>query len=204
MKDNEKGALIIEATFVFPIMLFILLFLIYMGNMFYMRSQVDTIATQAAIEAAARCADPMLAEVEKTGTVPKVVNDVKPYHSLFQDKSGLEAVQQETKKKLDRLGTGFFAGMGIKQCNVELKYENHIFYSTVTSDIDYKIQFPIRFLGDDEPAILQMHSSSVVPVTDTAEFIQNIDMAVDYMDSTGLSEKLNNMKDKVSKFFKGN
>ena len=94
--------------------------------------------------------------------------------------------------------------MGVKQCNVELKYENHIFYSIVTSDIDYKIQFPIRFLGDDEPVILQMHSSSVVPVTDTAEFIQNIDMAVDYMDSTGLSEKLNNMKDKVSKFFKGN
>lgn len=45
MRKEEKGALILEATIVFPVMFFILLFLIYTGNMFYIRSQVDSIAS---------------------------------------------------------------------------------------------------------------------------------------------------------------
>ncbi len=181
MRKEEKGALILEATIVFPVMFFILLFLIYTGNMFYIRSQVDSIASRGAIQAAAYVADPMLEEVKESGSVPRSINNVQPYHSL--------------------LGTGFFAGMGIQNHSVSLRFENHIFYSTVTADVDFQVKFPIRFFGSDQPVALKMHSRSVAPVTDTPEFIQNVDMAIDYADSTGLSEKLNQLTGKVREFF---
>ena len=111
MRKEEKGALVVEATIVFPIMFFVLLFLIYMGNMFYMRSQVDAIASLGAIEAAARFADPMLSEVEKTGSVPRTIQDVKPYHSLFGDTSEVNSIEDDMRTKLNRHGTGLFAGM---------------------------------------------------------------------------------------------
>ena len=40
---SENGTVIIEATFVFPIMFIILFFLIYMGNAFYMKAQVESV-----------------------------------------------------------------------------------------------------------------------------------------------------------------
>ena len=89
----------------------------------------------------------------------------------------------------------------LKNHSVSLRFENHIFYSTVTADVDFQVKFPIRFLGSDQPVVLKMHSRSVAPVTDTPEFIQNVDMAIDYADSTGLSEKLNQLTGKVREFF---
>lgn len=202
MRKEENGAVVIvEAAVVFPIMFFVLIFLIYMGNIFYMRSQVDSIASLGAIEAAARCGDPMLVEVEKTGSVPRTIQNVQPYHSLFGDTSQVSVIETEMEQKLNRLGTGFFAGMGIRNHSCKLKYENHVLYATVTADITYQIKFPIRFIGAKQPTVLKLHSHCVVPVTDTTEFIQNVDMAVDYADSTGLTEKLQKLGTKVKEFF---
>ena len=58
--NSENGTVIIEATFVFPIMFIILFFLIYMGNAFYMKAQVESVVEQKAIQGAAYCADPIL------------------------------------------------------------------------------------------------------------------------------------------------
>ena len=182
-----------------PVMFFILLFLIYTGNMFYIRSQVDSIASRGAIQAAAYVADPMLEEVKESGSVPRSINNVQPYHSLLGNDVG--KIQNKMNEELNGLGTGFFAGMGIQNHSVSLRFENHIFYSTVTADVDFQVKFPIRFFGSDQPVALKMHSRSVAPVTDTPEFIQNVDMAIDYADSTGLSEKLNQLTGKVREFF---
>ena len=59
----------------FPIMFFVLLFLIYMGNMFYMRSQVDAIVAKAAVKAAAYQADPQLKTIMEQGSVPGQMYD---------------------------------------------------------------------------------------------------------------------------------
>ncbi len=202
MRKEEKGAVaIVEASFVFPIMFFVLLFLIYMGNMFYMRSQVDAITSSYTIEAAARCADPMLEQIEEKGSVPRVIDQVKPYHSLLGNNSQVRVVENEMNKELRGLGTGFFSGMNLRNVQTSMKYKNHVFYATITTDVNYQIQFPIRFLGNDQPVVLNIHSACVAPVTDTPEFIQNVDMAKDFADSSGLTEKLNKMVSAVKKFF---
>lgn len=194
MRKEEKGSLVIEAVYVFPVMIFVLLFLIYMGNMFYMRSQVDAIVTEAAVRGAACCADPFLATIEESGSVPTTIENIQPYHSILGNSSGIKAIRSDMVDKLNKLGTGFFAGMGLKNINVkQFKKDSNLISSNFIVEVSYRIKFPIRFLGSDQPTILLMDSKCVVPVTDTPEFILNVDMAMDYFDSTGLSEKLANL-----------
>lgn len=206
---EERGAMsIVEATFVFPIMFFVLFFLIYMGNMFYMRSQVDSIVTSTAVKAAAYCADPLLYHVKDSGgAIPTEIDNIEPYHNLLKNgalsNGELESMKTELRTKLQKLGVGFFAGMGLKQVTINrFQKENSLLSNTFTVDVTYRIQFPIRFLGDGNPTILKIQSKSVVPVTDTPEFILNVDMAMDYYESSGLKEKLAEMRSKVSAFFK--
>ncbi|MCD7922005.1 MAG: pilus assembly protein [Clostridiales bacterium] len=204
MRREEKGALIVEATLVFPVMFFVLLLLLYMGNMFYMRSQVDAIVSMAATQAAAKCADPFLETVEENGSVPGTISDIQPYHSILGGSSAASDVRDDMVDRLNHLGTGFFAGMGLRNITVnEFAYENHLIYATFTVDVSYKIKFPIRLLGQKDATVLELHARSVVPVTDTGGFIQNVDMAVDYAQSTGLTEKLSKLKETVSGFLGG-
>ncbi len=201
-KEN-KGSLIIEATYVFPIMFFVLLFLIYMGNMFYMRSQVDSIVTRAAVKAAAYQADPQLKTIMEQGSVPGQMNDIQPYHSLFGTSASANAVRNEMVEQLNTLGTGFFAGMGLRDIVIdEFQYNGSLVASTFSVKVTYRIRFPIRFLGDNSPVILQIRSQATVPVTDTPEFIQNVDMAMDFADSTGVTDKVKDFASKVGEFFK--
>lgn len=110
MRKEEKGALILEATIVFPVMFFILLFLIYTGNMFYIRSQVDSIASRGAIQAAAYVADPMLEEVKESGSVPRSINNVQPYHSLLGNDVG--KIQNKMNEGVKWTGNRFFCRNG--------------------------------------------------------------------------------------------
>lgn len=200
MKTEERGALIVEATIVFPVMFFIILFLIYFGNVFYLRSQVDAIVAESAIKAASYCVDPLMAKVEG-GTVPTTMEDVQPYHSIFGS-AQTDSVREEMVNKLNRIGTGYFAGMNLRNIVVDqFKYNRGLVTSTFSVDVSYRIQFPIRFMGSDRPTVLKIHSQTTVPVTDTPEFIQNVDMAMDFFDSSGMSEKLSKMVLQVKKFF---
>ena len=145
MKTEERGALIVEATIVFPIMFFIILFLIYFGNVFYLRSQVDAIVAESAIKAASYCVDPLMAKVEG-GTVPTTMEDVQPYHSIFGS-AQTDSVREEMVNKLNRIGTGYFAGMNLKNIVVDqFKYNRGLVTSTFSVDVSYRIQFPIRFI----------------------------------------------------------
>lgn len=201
MKKNEKGALIMESTLVFPVMFFVLFFLIYMGNMMYLRSRVDSIVSSAAVEAAAYCADPYLPQV-KGGTVPSTINDVKPYHNLLGNSSLADPVRNKMVSKINSLGTGFFSGMGLTSVTVNtFQYNKGLITSTFTVDVSYRIKFPIKFIGDEKSTILLFHSTQTVPVTDTGEFILDVDMAVDFMQQTGLDQKLNKMMENIKQFF---
>ncbi len=201
-KEN-KGSLIIEAAYVFPIMFFVLLFLIYMGNMFYMRSQVDAIVAKAALKAAAYQADPQLKTIMEQGSVPGQMNDIQPYHSVMGKSESVGKVREELDTQLRTLGTGFFAGMGLRDIVIdEFQYNGSLVASTFSVKVTYRIRFPIRFLGNNSPVILQIRSQTTVPVTDTPEFIQNVDMALDFADSTGVTDKVKDFTSKVGEFFK--
>ncbi len=65
MREDEKGSVIVEATYVFPIVFFVIFFLLFMGDAYYLQSQVDSLTNQAAVLAAADCADPIAAQMQE-------------------------------------------------------------------------------------------------------------------------------------------
>ena len=63
LKDEKGAVTIVEATFVFPIAFFVLFFLMFYGNAYYLKASVDSVVCQAAIDGAMQIQDPFLAYV---------------------------------------------------------------------------------------------------------------------------------------------
>lgn len=194
---SERGAIIVEATIVFPVMFLVILFLLYAGNAYYQVCRVEAIVNELAIEGAAYFADPLVTSVEN-GTIPSLnEHHVYPYRSF--DPNGVGSIEDDLEKKaqdaIKNLGTGLFSNMKPSDSTVTADLNNAFIYSTVTVSAVYKIQVPVKLLGDDDYLAFHVSSQSNMPVADVPEFIRNVDMIEDYMQKTGVSEKLENATD---------
>ncbi len=204
---NDKGAIMtVEASFVFPILFFVLFFLIYFGNAYYVKSNVDYVVSRYAIQGAAECADPNLKAVIEGKSVP---NNVKarnyPYRYLTSGYGSGVASRMSSKIKTDIKNTGFFKNMQPTNVKCNVKYNNKFIYQSLKVDVVYEIKFPIRFIFFNEATVLKMCSSAETPVCDSAELVLNTNMVIDFIEHTGLDEKFNEivgkLKGAVSKFF---
>ncbi|MFQ9516015.1 MAG: TadE/TadG family type IV pilus assembly protein [Eubacterium sp.] len=200
---KDSGVMIVEATLVFPVVFFVLIFLIYFGNVYYLKARIDNYVAKAAIEGAARCVDPLLTKIETENKVPTTNNDIKPYYSFGSMESVKTATYKEVTEKLDN--AGFFKGMAPDVKKVEVNYNNYLLYATYSVEASYVIEFPSKFLGREDIIKLDLSSRSEAPVDDTAEFIRNTNMVIDYMESSktvqnGIS-KIKSAIEKVKGFF---
>ena len=64
-KNGQAGALVVEAVFIFPIVLFILMLIIYLGDIYFQMARVDELVNRYAIEGAQYVADPLLKKVKE-------------------------------------------------------------------------------------------------------------------------------------------
>lgn len=197
--SKESGVVIVEATFVFPIMLFAILLMIYMGNVYFQQAKLNAIVDIAAVKGAAYCADPMLDDIENAGSVPTKYNDIQPYRYLF----GMSDVESKIEKYVSEQfkGDGFFGSMAPKTVSCEAKFNNSIVMYSFTVEAFYEVKVPFRFMGTEPPTIVSLSSKATAPVSDNAEFINNLDMALDYYESSGLSQKVSAAASKISEFF---
>lgn len=203
---NEHGAVqIVEASFVFPVMFIILFFLIYMGNAFYTKAQIDAVVTQHAILGANYCADPILETIVNEGGIPSIDDlDVEPYRYIF---GGMDDVEKEIAGKVESAIEGntvsFFKNM---KPNIQTprnkiaKFNNYVIYSTFAVEVMYEIEFPIRFLGRKTPTILTLTSRAEAPVSDTCEFIRNTDMVLDLFGETKIGQTISDVFGKINDF----
>lgn len=206
--NSESGAVqIVEATFVFPIMFIILFFLIYMGNAHYVKAQVESVVEQYAIQGANYCADPILETIKETGSVPSLSSlNVKPYRYIFGGMDNVETkISRAVLTEIRGNSTSFFKNMKpvITSGSDIAKYNNYVVYSTFSVDVKYTIQFPIKFLGESTPPILSLESRAEVPVNDTAEFIRNTDMVIDYFHGTKVGQAISDAFGKINDFISG-
>ena len=201
--NNERGAAtIVEAAFIFPIMFIVLIFLIYMGNAFYIKTQIDGIVVDKAIKGASYCADPMLQTIEETGTVPALSDlDVQPYRYLFGGMNDIEdLIAREAENEIKGTYTSFFKNMKPVVNGCEAKFNNKIIYSSFSVDAKCTIGFPIRMLASDQIFSIDLNVRSEVAVNDTTEFIRNVDMAIDYFGDTPLANKISSVFEKIRDF----
>ena len=84
---------------------------------------------------------------------------------------------------------------------VNTKYNNGFIYSTFSVDVEYKIQIPVRLLGASDFIYMNISSHADMPVSDTTEFIRNVNMIEDYMQKYGVTEKIEEMINKAKEWF---
>lgn len=193
---RDKGAvMVVEATIVFPIMFFVIFLIILYGNVMYQKSKIDNYVSAYAQWGAHQCADPLYLQTLKTGSVVSDTNDVdvKPYR--YFGSMGDIITQVESKVLSKSKGTGFFKGMQPKGMVVDAKFSNFVVYSTFDVQAKYNIDLPITFLGQ-RIKLSTMSSYDSVPVSDSAEFINNINMAKNYVESNKkIQEAIQEVKD---------
>lgn len=194
--------LVVEASFVFPIMFIVLLFLLYFGNIFYQKSVIDNMVNKYAIKAASHCSDSNI--LVENGNVVTGLKAINPYRNFSSHGDYIEELQDKLKNKI--VGTGFFIGMRptISECKIE--YHNEIIYSTISAEVNYSIKLPVRYLGQETPNLYTFSSRANVPVVNTSEFVRNSNMAMDYLERSDkvqdAKDKIEEAIDKVKKFFK--
>ena len=200
---KESGAVqIVEAAFVFPVMFIILFFLIYMGNAHYIKAQIHSVVTQGAIDGAAYCADPVLSTIRAEGKVPSLSElNVDPYR-YFSGMDSVEAqIREQVIKGIEGNTSSLFSNMTPKiktsRSNIA-KYTNYILYSTFSVEVKCEVGFPIRFLGKATPVFLTINSRAEIAVNDTAEFIRNTDMAIDYFVDTKFGQTIQGIFEKIN------
>jgi hypothetical protein len=201
---GESGLVVIEAVIVFPVMFLVIILLIFMGNAYFEKCKVEAIVTEVAIDGAAYCSDPMLSYVDKNGAVPSF-EDMQgrspDYSAPYRYFTGMSAVKSEIEEELDkRLGnvsTGLFSGMKPKPSKTTITFDNNFVYSTFSIDLEYRVPVPVKLLGAKEYFALTVKTHAETAVTDVPEFIRNVNMAEDYLEQTGVKEKIDEGKAKI-------
>ena len=204
--QNETGHVIVEASFIFPIMFFVLFFLIYFGNTYYIRAQIDALVAQKAFEGADYCVDPLLEQYKETGSLPDLSQlDAKPYRYIFGGMNEIESkISREVQETIEtKNAASFFSGMQpvLKTRTGDIaSFNNYVVYSTFSVGVEYSVQFPIRFIGESTPTVIDISSRAEVPVGDTTEFIRNTDMVIDMFSGTAMGQKIAEIFQKVNDF----
>ncbi len=214
---NTRGAVIVEAAIVFPVTFFVLLFIIFLGNLFYEQARVDDIVMRYAIRGAQCAADPFLDSMYTSGgtSVPRDPDTIvlEPYRYVmgFLEGSSITTIEtsfsKQIMKEINESGLIFFNDTGAKYVSSEngsiCKFNNNFLCSTFIVQVNYAVTFPISFMDLNKPILLRMTSRAEVPVSDTDEFIRNIDMAVDLIEDTKFGQSIAGIFEKVNKCIEG-
>lgn len=203
---SENGIVpIFEATIVFPIMFFVIIFMFLMGNVYMSKSYVDAVVHKEAVKIAAKCADPNLEETLNN----KKLNNTKlknmPYRYIFQGQ--INDVINSSKKEIRNIArndfNSFFPRMApsMENDNIKIKFENNLINYDLSVTADYKITLPFRFIFADNVMSFNYTAYANVPVTDSPELIRNVEMIIDYIQQTGLDKKVDNVTNKIKGLF---
>lgn len=200
-KENERGMVIVEASIVFPIMFLVIFVMLSLGNAYWQKSRIEAIVVSASLEGAAYCADPLLLAVEEKKSIPSPsVANVYPYK--YFDPNGVkgvkDAMEKKVKEEIDAIDTGLFAGMVPHSLQVEADFNNGFIYSTYFVEVSCEIQLPFRLLGMTDAFCVPISIQASAPVSDSPEFIRTVDMVEDYMESTGIMDKIDEVKQKLA------
>lgn len=204
MRKEERGALTIEASIVFPVMFIVIFLLIYLGNAYYQKSRVDALVSHYAILGAAQCSDPTLKTIQKGEELDFNDLDVKPYRQIaallnsnvMNDTE--EYMKDSLKAEFSSIDGGFFQGMEPRWNSIEAEYNGSFLNPTFMVTVNCDIKFPIRFLGSDDDVIYSISSKAEVPVSNVPEFIRNVNMIEDYMNELDVTDVVDKFTEKIN------
>lgn len=135
---------------------------------------------------------------------------VNPYRYIFGEIPGGSSdkieknIKNDIKEEVNNKMLFFWDSMKLKEedCEVMVEYKNYLVYSKMIVDIKYQIPFPIQIFGGDTPTVFKRNTHAEVAVNDSPEFIRNVDMVADILDSTRVGEAIASTFKKVGNFLK--
>ena len=208
-QERQRGSVLLEACIVFPVMFIIIMIIIYVGNLYFQKAQIDDCVERAAIKGAACVVNPQLYDIwGKADKMPE--GECEPYRYLFgkltadTSLSKLEAnISDELIRDIDDNVISFFINMEPElESRVGGKvaeYKNYLIYGVFKTRIKYSIKVPIDWLISGHNK-LSFSSHAEVAVTDVPEFVRNIDMIMDMFAGTELGKSIGSVFEKVNTF----
>lgn len=196
---NEKGSLIVEASIVFPVMFLVIFFLIFLGNVYYQRSRAQAIMTEATIKYAACYSNPMLDYYIQNGSLPACnnANDFKPYRYIFPSDIASD-IKADIEGSITQMGEGLFSDMDARSLDVSVDYNCYGIYASAKVEMSYKIQIPIKMLGQDTPYEISIDEYMEISAMEGSEMVRNISMVMDILERhgfNGFEEFINDTED---------
>ncbi len=169
---------IIEAAFVFPVVFFIVFFMVMAGEGYYQRARVEHEVIAAAMNGAARCENPMLGQVISSGGVPNspTAVDVMPYRYIFTGEASSIAAQVkgELQGKLAAMRPLLFKNMSPTNVSVTADPKMNPLVSSLSLRCTFDVPFPIRMIFSNEPVKFSYSVSLTAPVGDPTELVRNV------------------------------
>ena len=130
LRDETGAVAIVEATFVFPIMFFVLFFIMMMGNIYYQQARIDDIVSRYAIIGAEKVTNPLRDNLEegKTMITDSEQVDAEPYRYLFGSMKTIEdEIQNEVYKEIISKGFTFMGNAPeVKRSQVKILLWKHL------------------------------------------------------------------------------
>ena len=207
IRTEEKGVVsLVEATFVFPIMFIIVFIMMMAGNAYYQKARVERAVVECTLDSAARCANPMLGYVMEHDAVPTGTNDVEiyPYRYIIPNemKNINGQIESELKESIDKMNSIAFKGMEPKNISVDMKLKWYVIASYIETTCNLKIELPIRMLFAHNNVAFQYEVYIKEPIGDAPNLVRNTSMVQDYLERTGLDERISKTREAIKKYTK--
>lgn len=221
---QESGAIMVEATIYYPIVIFVVFAMIYLGMVKYQETLVTYQVEKAAILGAREVAYQGYEVLETEKTKTSAGMDLEP-GTAFSISDGKGTMDQETakqyyEKRMEHLyhewqfnysdeenrlkgeleealkKKSFLTGV---ETTAEVEISNYVIGKSIRVSADYGLQSP-RFLSYvGVPMKLTLRTSVTQSASNPAELVRNIDLAGDLIDF--LLERFG-VKDQVDSFLK--
>lgn len=201
----ERGSATVELTFVFPIILFILIIMMFFGLFMYEQVAAQAVLDDVVSSAAANWATlESGVYAEKPSSQDFSVWDIYSRIIDFVGDSRERVIEEEALRRLRAIG--LFSNT-FEEKDVELKCTNVVVYKTLDLTVNrtYELPFPgfLEMMGI--PTELHYKLTATAVVQDQAELIRTIDIAGDMLKQNaffrGLYAKAQEAMSSMSKFF---
>lgn len=206
--NREKGAVtIVEAAFVFPIVFFIVFFMIMAGEAYYQQACVEYYLTTAGVDGAARCENPMLATVISSGVpTDPTATDVMPYRYILtgEARSIASRIRDDLEEKIDAMQPLLFHNMKPENVDVTVDTRMNPFVSSLHLNCKFDVPFPIKMIFTGETVKFSYNINLTTSIGDPSEFVRNIAFIADLMEQsqvvTDFCEKLQEGLSKIGQY----
>ncbi|QIK82717.1 hypothetical protein [Sanguibacter sp. HDW7] len=187
---DENGLVLVEASFIYPVVFAVLALLLYAGDMFYQRSWIEAAVLRYSIEGAAEVGNSAIENISvdnEAGTgvlnLGSLEND--PYRFIANggtdSNAGAKASANEASLRGEVAGgRASFFGLAPDLRSVDVDYTSSIVYGEYTVTADYGFQLPVAsFLVPEGKMGVDFSAQSVSTVTSMGEFVRNVDFVDD-------------------------